>query len=380
MRRVAVITGASAGIGEAIARRLPSRIWLPVLVARREDRLRALAEELDGEYEVCDIGDREAIERMAAAVLERHPAIAMLVNNAGMPGRGDFTDLDPERIERVTRVNYLGAVWATRAFLPALEAGRPVAHRQHRLGRGHRRLGACRAVHGLEARRARLLPLAGGAARAPSGISVHTVNPGFVETGDVSPERPAQPVLRRLVVGARRRGSGGHARDRARPPRGVRAALVPDAGDRPGGRSRAAGPGHGPRRLPRETRVDALEQARLPWPGRRARQEVREPGGLLVVERDRSLRGGAPLGLPPDAEAHVRLLAVVARDPQRPVGVDVTVAAEELDELQPLRRRTPGAEAVLAPHRPPAGRARTHTPGVYDAGSDQDELPSRAPC
>jgi uncharacterized protein len=200
MRRVAVITGASAGIGEAIARRLPSRIWLPVLVARREDRLRALAEELDGEYEVCDIGDREAIERMAAAVLERHPAIAMLVNNAGMPGRGDFTTLDPERIERVTRVNYLGAVWATRAFLPALEAGRPshivnIVSVAGTVASGpagpytaskHAALGFSRSL---------------AAQLAPSGISVHTVNPGFVETETFPQSGLRNSVLRRLVVG-----------------------------------------------------------------------------------------------------------------------------------------------------------------------------------
>ena len=174
---------------------------MPVLVARREDRLRALAEELDGEYEVCDIGDREAIERMAAAVLERHPAIAMLVNNAGMPGRGDFTDLDPERIEQVTRVNYLGAVWATRAFMPGLEAGRPshivnIVSVAGAVAWGpagpytaskHAALGFSRSL---------------AAQLKPRGISVHTVNPGFVET-ETFPQRGVlrNPVLARLVVG-----------------------------------------------------------------------------------------------------------------------------------------------------------------------------------
>jgi short-subunit dehydrogenase len=149
---------------------------------------------------VCDIGDREAIERMAAAVLERHPAIAMLVNNAGMPGRGDFTNLDPDRIERVTRVNYLGAVWATRAFLPALEAGRPshivnIVSVAGTVAWGpagpytaskHAALGFSRSL---------------AAQLEPRGISVHTINPGFVETETFPQSGLRNPVLRRLVVG-----------------------------------------------------------------------------------------------------------------------------------------------------------------------------------
>jgi uncharacterized protein len=93
-----------------------------VLLARREDRLRALAEEVGGEYELCDVGRREDVERAAARVIERHPQIQLLVNNAGIPGRRGFSELDLDRLEEVMRVNYLGSVWCLRAFLPALEA------------------------------------------------------------------------------------------------------------------------------------------------------------------------------------------------------------------------------------------------------------------
>jgi uncharacterized protein len=99
-----------------------------VLLARREDRLRELADELDGEYEVCDVTDREAVERVAAAVLERHPQINLLANNAGIPGRRDFLTVDPELVERVFRTNYLAGLWCLRAFLPGLEAAAPEAH------------------------------------------------------------------------------------------------------------------------------------------------------------------------------------------------------------------------------------------------------------
>src|SRR5262249_51289908 len=124
LRRVAVVTGASSGIGEAIARALAARGWLCVLVARREDRLRALAEELDGEAEVCDIGDRDAVEQMAGRVTARHPAVHLLVNNAGIPGRASFASIELERLEQLMRVNYLGSVWCLRAFTQALEAAR----------------------------------------------------------------------------------------------------------------------------------------------------------------------------------------------------------------------------------------------------------------
>ena len=63
--RVAVVTGASSGIGEAIARLLAGSGWHCVLVARREARLRALADEIGGEVELCDVADRDAVDARA---------------------------------------------------------------------------------------------------------------------------------------------------------------------------------------------------------------------------------------------------------------------------------------------------------------------------
>jgi short-subunit dehydrogenase len=200
-QRVAVVTGASSGIGEAIARALAGEGWHVVLLARREDRLRALAEELSGEYEVCDVSRREDVDRVAASVLERQPQIRLLVNNAGIPGRASFTAIDPERIEELMRVNYLGSVWSLRAFLPGLEAA-----------------GRSDVVN--------IVSVAGAVAFPPSGpysaskhaqlafsrataeelrgrgIHVHTVNPGFVETeGFPQASVLSSALLRRLVVG-----------------------------------------------------------------------------------------------------------------------------------------------------------------------------------
>jgi short-subunit dehydrogenase len=122
--KLAVVTGASSGIGEATARALAARDWHCVLVARREDRLRVLADEIGGEVEVCDVGDRVEVEAMAERVRSRHQTLDLLVNNAGMPARETFLEADLDLVERVLAVNYLGGVWCTRALLPALKRSR----------------------------------------------------------------------------------------------------------------------------------------------------------------------------------------------------------------------------------------------------------------
>ncbi|HEX2293053.1 MAG TPA: SDR family NAD(P)-dependent oxidoreductase [Gaiellaceae bacterium] len=193
---VAVVTGGSSGIGAAVARRLAGKGWHCVLVGRNEERLRAVAEEIGGEYEVCDVTDREAVDRMAAAVRERHPRIELLVNNAGVSGRtpGDarrrgFVDTDPEWVEQVVRINFLGAVWCLRAFLPALEAARP-AHVVNVASVA----GTIAVPPGLYAATKHALVAFSRslAATLPAqGIHVHTVNPGFVET----PGFPQRGVL-----------------------------------------------------------------------------------------------------------------------------------------------------------------------------------------
>jgi short-subunit dehydrogenase len=120
-----VITGGSSGIGAALARRLAGRDYRCVLVARGRERLERVALEVDGEPEVCDVGDREAVNELARRIGERYPSVRLLVNNAGIPGRVGFLEVEPEHAEEVTRVNYLGGLWCLRAFLPLLEAEAP---------------------------------------------------------------------------------------------------------------------------------------------------------------------------------------------------------------------------------------------------------------
>ena len=93
--RVAVITGASSGIGEATAREPPRRGRHCVLLARRADELERIAGEIGAEWEVCDVSDRAQVDEVAARVLERHPAIDLLVNNAGHRHGGAFSTSTP---------------------------------------------------------------------------------------------------------------------------------------------------------------------------------------------------------------------------------------------------------------------------------------------
>jgi len=198
--RIAVVTGASSGIGEATARLLAQKGWQCVLVARREERLRALADELGAEVELCDVADRAAVEAMAGRILERHPAVHLLVNNAGMPARGTVLVVDPDLVRRVMEVNYLGGVWCTRALLPGLRwaasagAGAHVVNLVSVAGTvAFAPAGAYAASKHAQLAYSRSL----SAALRGSGISVHTVLPGFVETEGF----PQRNVLKSRLLG-----------------------------------------------------------------------------------------------------------------------------------------------------------------------------------
>jgi uncharacterized protein len=200
--RVAVVTGASSGIGEAVARELSKRRWHCVLLARRADRLEALAAEIGGEWEVCDVRDRSQVDEVAGRVLARHPAVALLVNNAGVPGRGSFVSTSPETVERVLETNYLGGVWCSRAFLPGLRAaaaagGAHVVNVVSVAGTiAFAPAGPYAAAKHAQLAFSRSL----AATLRPEGIRVHTVLPGFVETEGFRPRTTLQSSLMRRFV------------------------------------------------------------------------------------------------------------------------------------------------------------------------------------
>jgi uncharacterized protein len=180
-----------------LARLLAERGWKCVLVGRREDRLKATAAKVGGEYEVCDVGDRAAVDRMASSVRERHREVGLLVNNAGVPGRGNFLDLAPERIEELIRINYLGSVWCLLALLPALEAAAP-AHLVNVVS-----IAGTVAVGPYSASKHAQLAFSRSVARElrPRGVHVHTVNPGLAQTESFPQDWLMRGRLGRIVVG-----------------------------------------------------------------------------------------------------------------------------------------------------------------------------------
>ena len=115
-----VVTGASSGIGAAAVRALRKTGWDVVAVARREDRLRELAEETGAQTITCDITDKDSVAAMAAQVLAGGGVDALVNNAGGAFGMDSVAAGDPEDWVRMYNVNVVGTLFVTQAFLPAL--------------------------------------------------------------------------------------------------------------------------------------------------------------------------------------------------------------------------------------------------------------------
>jgi NADP-dependent 3-hydroxy acid dehydrogenase YdfG len=123
--RVAVITGASSGIGEATARALAAEGHRVALLARRADRIQALADELgDGAIAVeADVTDRDSLVAAAQRVQDELGGADVLVNNAGVMLLAPFTSEQRAEQRQMVEVNLLGAMTATEVFLDQLRDG-----------------------------------------------------------------------------------------------------------------------------------------------------------------------------------------------------------------------------------------------------------------
>lgn len=121
--KVVIVTGASAGIGKATALAFARKGAAVALVARREDRLQELAEQIRGQGgRACvfgvDVANRSAVSHMVDQVIETYGHIDILINNAGIGLLSPVADMAPSELQRVMDVNFYGLVWCVQAVLP----------------------------------------------------------------------------------------------------------------------------------------------------------------------------------------------------------------------------------------------------------------------
>lgn len=201
--KVVLITGASSGIGEALALELAERGAILGLVARREDMLRDLAARCEAaggkaRFFAADVTDAEAMQRAAAALRDEFGHIDILIANAGIGGNNAETrDLRPEAVKKVIDINLLGAANAVYAVLPQM------------LERGSGHLVAISSLagfRGLPKSAAYSASKAGMTAFFESvrldvqhlGVDVTIIQPGFVRTPLTSGRANKMPYLMEL--------------------------------------------------------------------------------------------------------------------------------------------------------------------------------------
>lgn len=131
MKRYALVTGASGGIGEAISYELARKGWSLLLVARSEDKLALIANDLQEKYSVdaqflsLDLTKIDAVDRLINWVEENHWSVAVLVNNAGYGLWGSFENLTWQEQENMLQLNVHILTALTHRFLPLLKQHLP---------------------------------------------------------------------------------------------------------------------------------------------------------------------------------------------------------------------------------------------------------------
>jgi short-subunit dehydrogenase len=199
---VAIVTGASTGIGAATAIRLSREPGMElVLVARREQKLRELAESLPcrATYVAVDLTDDEAPARVSAHLEQNHSGLDLLVNNAGAAWRGNFAETGYAHVQRHMELNFDAVVRLTEELLPLLRRSAPsaivnVASTAGRVSRA--RTGA------YSASKFALIGWTDSlyAEELPYGVHVGMVLPGFVATEGFPATELREKAITRWIV------------------------------------------------------------------------------------------------------------------------------------------------------------------------------------
>lgn len=120
MQKIIVITGGSDGLGKQIAKTLAKENKV-IILARNEERLKRVAEEIPCEYFQCDVTDAKRIEEVIHNIIQKHSKIDVLINNAGIWLAGDVEENGYEEISKCIDINTKGPIYMIKAVLPFME-------------------------------------------------------------------------------------------------------------------------------------------------------------------------------------------------------------------------------------------------------------------
>jgi short-subunit dehydrogenase len=189
--RTALLTGATGGLGRAIARALAARGASVALSARKAEAIEALAAELPGEgHRVLpsDLAEPGAAEKLAAEAGD----IDILVANAGLPGAGWLTDFTPEQVKRALRVNLEAPMLTAQALFPAM-VERGDGHLVFISSLSGKAASPRSSIYNATKFGLRGFALALRADLGPRGVGVSLVSPGFIREAGMFADAGAKP-------------------------------------------------------------------------------------------------------------------------------------------------------------------------------------------